>query len=109
MVAALTKQLKPGKAAGEDEIRGEVFKTIVDIVVPYLEHLFAACLRLSHHPEAFQDAINHPAPRSLARGKGNVPKDPRPISLLPILGKMLEKLVAMALRKLCEFYGLLPT
>ncbi|KAK7964417.1 hypothetical protein PG988_011391 [Apiospora saccharicola] len=96
------------KAAGKDEIRGELFTIIADIVVPYLEHLFAACLRFSYHPEAFRVAVTILLPKP-GRRNGDVPKDLRPISLLSILGKMLERIVATRLRKLCEAHALLPT
>lgn len=107
-VAALIKRLKPRKAAGEDEIRGELFKIIADFVVPYLEHVFAACLRFSYQPEAFKIAITILLPK-LGPRTGDVPKDLRPISLLSIPGKMLEKMVATRLRTLCESHALLPT
>ena len=56
-VFRLIKRLKSGKAAGDDRVVNEFLKWTKDIILPYLEHLFQACLVLGHQPRRFKHAI----------------------------------------------------
>ncbi|KAL8852632.1 MAG: hypothetical protein Q9221_002512 [Calogaya cf. arnoldii] len=55
-LSKLIDKLKKGKAAGHDRVSTEVLKTAKDIILPYLERLFKACITLSHEPIAYQQA-----------------------------------------------------
>ena len=55
-VSALIKKSKLRKAAGMNEVTNDALKMVEGIILPYLEHLFRACLKLSIHPAIFKKA-----------------------------------------------------
>ena len=107
-VRRLISRLKFGKAAGLDTLPNDLFKIIKDIITPYLERLFSACLEHSYMPDHFKEA------RTLVLRKVDKKSylDPgsfRPIDLLSVMGKMLESLVAHRLRDFSIQHNLLPS
>lgn len=106
-VLGILKDLKRHKAVGVGIVANEALITYADIICKHLEHLFAACLRLSYHPKIFKDS------RTIALPKPNkssyaCPKSWRPITLLGALSKVLDKLVANRLTKFAIRTGCLP-
>lgn len=106
-VDQLIRNLKHGKAAGVDRVANDFLKMIKDIIVPYLEHLFRACIVLGHEPDRFKEA------RTVILKKPDkdtytTPNSWRPISLLSSIGKLLEAIVAHRLRDLSATYNILP-
>lgn len=86
-----TKSLPDSKATGVDIIGNEALKVLGDIVTPYLEDVFAACLSKGHYPKwlKFSRTILF-----LKTGKpDDHPTSYRPIALLTSVGKILEKLI----------------
>ena len=85
------QQLKPGKAPGYDKIPGIVFQKSLPILLPPLRKLFNACISLGYFPSAWKCAkitfIKKPGKPS------NQPGSYRPISLLPVASKILEKII----------------
>ncbi|KAF4421507.1 putative RNA-directed DNA polymerase from transposon X-element [Colletotrichum fructicola] len=79
----------------------------LDAILPYLVHLFKACVNLNHHPECFKESYTVVLKKE---GKDNytLPKSYRPIALLSCVGKALERLVADDLQRLALKYGLIP-
>ena len=78
------------KASGYDEINNRIIKRTSNIVVPFLEVLFNACLRQNIFPDRFKLAKVTPL------FKGGEKTDLgcyRPISLLPAFSKILEKIM----------------
>lgn len=106
-VEKLINKLKRGKAAGHDKVANEILKMAKDMILPYLERLFGACIALSHEPISFRHArtviMRKPDKKSYA-----LPKSWRPIALLSSLGKLLEAIIAQRLRELCAKYNILP-
>lgn len=77
-------------ASGVDKISLQMLKLCMPVISIYLTHLINLCLEKSYFPKYWKYAVICPIP------KVNNPleyKDLRPISLLSILSKILEKVV----------------
>lgn len=89
---------KVKKATGHDKISNRILKNIPAIAVEFLLRIFNACLRTSYFPTTWKlgkvVAIAKP-------GKDHsLPGSYRPITLLPTIGKIFEKLI---LSRMSEF------
>ncbi|KAF5568012.1 hypothetical protein FNAPI_416 [Fusarium napiforme] len=62
-IMRIMRRLKIGKAVGPDGIANEVLRTLIDVLPPYLERLFNACLRLRYHPRLFKHSITVMIPK----------------------------------------------
>lgn len=85
------RKLKVRKAPGEDRIDNILLKNLPQKAVVQLTRIFNACLRLGYYPDIWKQAkviaLKKP-------GKDHsLPVNYRPISLLPSLGKLLEKVI----------------
>ncbi|CAG9978303.1 unnamed protein product [Clonostachys byssicola] len=98
-VARLIKQIPNRKAEGPDQIANEAFKLALPVILPYLIHLFQACLNLDYHPKAFRHALTVVLPK-VGKETYQKAKSWRPVALLSCLGKMLEKIVANRIKEL---------
>ena len=81
-VARLVKVACGDKQPGMDGIDGKLIGMAVDYVAQPICHILNTSLKLSIFPQAWKEAKIIP-----------LPKDCRPISLLPALSKILEKAV----------------
>lgn len=79
------------KSAGPDNIPHWVLKDYCKLLSPSVTILFNNILRDRKVPACFKDALISPIPK---RARPSEPSHFRPISLLPILSKILEKIVA---------------
>ncbi|KAF4962469.1 hypothetical protein FSARC_9464 [Fusarium sarcochroum] len=106
-ISDIIRKLVTGKAAGPDGVGNEALRMINDIITPYLEHAFNACMSLSHHPLIF----SHPTTIMLPKvGKPlNRPRSWRPIALLPCIGKIYEKVITNRLQDLAVEHNLLAS
>ena len=78
------------KACGYDEINNKIIKRTSDVVSPFLEILFNACIKQGIFPDCFKLAQVTP----LFKGGDKTSLGSyRPISLLPALSKILEKII----------------
>ena len=75
--------------AGLDGLSTKLLKLICPDIVPYLTHLFNLCLSQGTFPSSFKRAIVVPIFKSGDRFSFN---NYRPIALLPVLSKILEKI-----------------
>ena len=94
------------KAPGFDLITGEILKQIPRKGIVMLTYLFNACFRLKHIPTCWKvaEVIMLPKP-----GKPpNDVKSYRPISLLPVISKLFEKLLLKRLKLIIEKHNLIP-
>ncbi|KAF3352307.1 hypothetical protein VdG1_09169 [Verticillium dahliae VDG1] len=98
----------PNKAPGGDGITNGILQQVLDIILPRLQTLFNACLRLGYCPAHFRDAITVVL-RKPGKDDYAQPKAYRPIALLNTLGKALEAVMANRLAYLADTYGLLPS
>ena len=82
------------KKGNFDQISNKVIKSSCSVIAPFLVNLFNLCLKTGIFPECFKTAKVKPL------FKGGDRQDPisyRPISLLPSLGKILEKVISIRL------------
>lgn len=97
-VARAVNALPNGKAPGPDLVEVEVLKMACPIVGDTLVKLLNACLRNGVFPSAWKEG----SLRALYKGGDKDRLDPRsyrPICLLPVLGKLLERLILNKLNK----------
>lgn len=88
--------LPPYKAPGFDGITNAALKALPRTWVHFLAHLFNSILRTGHYPTTWKHAKV-----ITIRKPGKDPSSPesyRPISLLPVLSKLFEKVVQARLR-----------
>jgi len=87
----IDKNLNPKKAPGIDEISPSLFKELSKKAVIMLTYLYNACFRLEYVPECFKTA------QIIMIKKPDKPAEQmtsyRPISLLPTISKVFEKLL----------------
>jgi len=96
-VLKLVKELKH-TAAGCDNIPAIVIKVIIPHILHILVHLFNMSLKYGIFPSAFKTAKVIPIPKS---GDPALIVNYRPISLLTIFSKLLEKIVYNRLESHC--------
>jgi hypothetical protein len=102
----LQNKLDPQKAPGWDLITGRILKELPDKCVRYITIVYNAILRNSYFPDLWKVA------QIKMIAKDGKPAEEvqsyRPISLLPILSKALEKLILKRLQPTLELYDLIP-
>ena len=94
------------KSCGIHSYPAKILKHVNPIISPILSNLFTKCLLTSHFPSKFKIA------RVVPLHKGNGKEDLnnyRPISLLPLLSKILERAVYNQLYGFLKTFGLLNT
>ena len=102
-IISLIDNLNNKKSSGYDSISNKILKETKNTIVPYLETLFNKCIQSGIFPEAYKIAQVIP----LFKGGDNTnPNSYRPISLLPAIGKLFEKLLAKRLIKFLVKYNL---
>ena len=91
----------PNKSIGIHSVPTFIFKELKFIISPILCDFFNVSLRIGQFPLSFKSAIVTPVFKSGNKSEiGNY----RPISVLPILSKVFEKLMTKRLNKfLCKF------
>ena len=100
----IIRSLNPNKAHGWDEISVRMIKLSDDALVLPLKTIFINCLRRGLFPEIWKHANVVPVHK---KNEKNVKGNYRPISLLPIFGKILEKLIFDSLYSHLESHDLL--
>ena len=86
----IIRSLNPNKAHGWDEISVRMIKLSDAALVTPLKIIFINCLKCGVFPEVWKCANFVPVHK---KNEKNLKKNYRPISLLPIFGKILEKLI----------------
>ncbi|RAL58910.1 hypothetical protein DID88_009330 [Monilinia fructigena] len=101
--------LKAGNTApGADEIPTRILQVAWSIIKDFVLLLFRKCLELGHHPECFRLATTAIIPKPNKADYTN-PRSYRPIALLSVLGKGLERLVAKKMSWLAIHYKTLAS
>ncbi len=91
-VSALLSSLKIDKATGPDEIPAILLKECSNEIAPSLTALFNMSLSLGKVPQEWKEANVIPVPK---KGDLHLVTNYRPISLLSLISKTLEKVVNM--------------
>ena len=89
-ILQIIRSLNPNKAHGWDEISVRMIKLSDTALVAPLKIIFTNCLRSGIFPQIWKHANVVPVHK---KNEKNVKGNYRPISLLPIFGKILEKLI----------------
>ena len=98
-VFKVVKDINISKSSGIDNISSHIIKETFLALIPEVTHLFNLSLTSRIFPRAWKDALVIPIPKT---GDLSKVKNFRPISLSPIPGKMLEKLVHTQLMSFFE-------
>ena len=102
MVQKRLEQLNCRKADGSDDIPSRLLIVASDILSGPLTHLYSMSVQDGIVPRQWKLAKIHPVPKCRNPSLNDV----RPISLLPVISKILERLVANSMMdKLIELYG----
>lgn len=92
-------------AVGDDGINIEMVKLCGPLILNYLTHIINYCLTENVFPDSWKKAIITPLPKT------NNPvnfSDLRPISILPTVSKVLEKIMNYQIRRYLDSHNLLP-
>ena len=90
IVLRVIKDLGNSKSTGMDEIDARSIKSVAEYLVPPITHILNLSISQSHFPTAWKTAKIVPL---LKKGNSLEPKNYRPVALLPVLSKILEKVV----------------
>ena len=89
-ILSLLRNINPHKANGPDMITGEMLRICDDSVVLPLKIIFNNILETGNYPTAWKQANVTPV---FKKNDKQLLKNYRPISLLPLCGKVFEKIV----------------
>lgn len=95
-------------APGIDGIQVEILRACWDSIKKAVLLLYRQCIKLGYHPKIFQKAEVVVLPKPKKRDLSS-PRSWRPITLLPCLGKGLERLIARRVSQAAVKQGVLST
>jgi len=106
LVTTLVSRL-PNKSSSCDPLPCRFLKSCIDILAPFLTNLFNRSLSFGVFPALWKHATVFPI---LKKGKSNSQdaSSYRPISNLPLLSKLLERIVSVQIRSYLKSNQLLP-
>ena len=104
-VLKLLKEIDISKATGSDNIPGLVLKMAAETLAPSLCDIFNQSIRTGQVPAAFKSSYVCPLFKA---GDPTIPTNYRPVSLLPIVSILLEKLVKEQVIQFLDVNSLLP-
>ena len=93
-IIKITKNLKSSNSSGIDNISTKLLKMIIDEIAPVLFHMFNRSLLSGIVPSQLKIAKVNPIFKS---GDNQVFSNYRPISILPSISKILEKIMSASL------------
>ena len=97
-IVTLIAGLNNKKSSSHDLITNGMLKATCHIIAPFLVTLYNKCLSEGVFPKAYKTAQVIPLFKGGDRENVN---SYRPISLLPVLGKLLEKLISKHMSHVC--------
>lgn len=105
-VANVIQRFKPNKSPGHDLITNKILKFLPKKTILFLTFIFNSMLRLSYFPIIWKLSI---VILILKPGKpSNIATSYRPISLLPVIGKLFEKIILIRLRPIIASHKIIP-
>jgi len=107
MLTSITVGLSTEKDL-ENRMETSVLKQVDDILAPFIVELFNRSLSEGHFPAAFKGAFITPTVKKAGLDATDV-SSYRPISNLPVLSKLLERLVVRQLMEYLSSADLLPS
>ena len=106
-VLNLIAKLEIKKACGYDHISNRIIKATSYVISPFLTKLFNDCIQKGIFPDAYK--VAKVIPLFKKGGDKGDQNSYRPISLLPALSKILEKIVSMRVIKFFEAHNILSS
>lgn len=103
---AILTEINPNKAPGYDLIKGKVLRELPRKGYIFIAFIFNAILRLEYFPSLWKVGQIVVVPKPGKRP--DLASSYRPITLLPILSKLFEKLFLKRLRPIIEQSNLIP-
>ena len=97
----------PDEQSASDPIPTSVLKQIADVIVPFIVEMFNRLLSEGHFPAVFKEAFITPVMKK--PGLDADTSSYHPISNLPVLSKLLERLVVRQLMGYLSSADLLPS
>nr|CAI5863097.1 unnamed protein product [Callosobruchus analis] len=94
------------ESIGTDNISLTMIKMCLPTLLPYITHIINSCLESGYFPKRWREAIVIPVPKNSSPSNFN---DLRPISLLPLFSKLLEKIVQTQLVSYCNELSIIPS
>jgi len=98
----------PDKQSAADPIPTSVLKQIADVIAPFIVEMFNRSLSEGHFPAVFKEAFITPVMKKPGLDAADT-SSYRPISNLPVLSKLLERLVVRQLMGYLSSADLLPS
>jgi hypothetical protein len=105
-VTQMLLTLKSNTATGPDEIPASLVHQLAAVLGPTITYFFNLSLANETFPALWKRANVIPIYKS--KGSKADPGNYRPISILPVLGRLLEKAAAAQLYEYCEKHGVIP-
>lgn len=93
------------KSFGSDNISLQMIKLCCPVIIPYLTHIINTALLQNCFPSAWKSALIIPLPK---KDKPTTFFELRPISILPTLSKVMEKIINVQVKQFLENYNILP-
>lgn len=103
-IMGMINTLRADSATGIDGISPGVLKQYKSLLIRPITYLVNLCLSSGVFPNIFKKALVHPIHKSGERDRIN---NYRPISVLPAMSKILEKIINIRLKKFLETNNLL--
>ena len=103
-VIKITKGLKISKSSGHDNINTFFLKKIINAIAKPLCHIFNLSISLGKYPNVFKLAKVIPIYK---KDNPNLCQNYRPISILPCISKILERIIFNQIYKFLEKYNIL--
>jgi len=100
----ITKDLKSSKSQGHDRISTSLLKQIIHSIVSPLNHIFNLSIATGIVPKSLKIAKVNPI---FKKGDPHEISNYRPISILPSISKILEKIIYKRLYTFLDIYALL--
>lgn len=99
-IKGIINKMRPHKAPGDDNIQPILLKNLPKKMTVQLYYIYKECMNKQTFPEAWKNARIIPLKKP--GKKKDQPSSYRPISLLPVLGKILERIIHNRLQKHLE-------
>lgn len=100
------KKLKNKKAPGIDQINNQLIKKLPSRGIQYLLFIINACLKYSYFPDRYKTAKIIAILKSSKNP--SFPSSYRPISLLCVISKLLERIILNRLNKHLDAHNIIP-
>lgn len=90
--------IAPNRAPGNDGVTGKMIRVLWPHLASRMLEIVNKCLRAAQFPSSWKEAQVVPILKGQDRDV-RLPKSYRPVSLLPVLGKIIEKAINLRLRE----------